>query len=386
MRNVDREYLHDSEDRCLSPLAARSKHSRGRQYPEPVHEYRTEFQRDRERIIHSRAFRRLEYKTQVFVNHEGDHYRTRLTHSIEVSQIARSIARALRLNEDLAESIALAHDLGHTPFGHTGEHVLDELMAGEGGFEHNRQSLRVVEHLEERYREFPGLNLTWETREGIIKHSTYYDHPEVAGYNPEEMPSLEAQIIDFADEIAYNNHDLDDGLSSKMLDLDEVSSLKIWTMACERAHLGAEGGGDRKLMVSTVIRTMINLLATDFIDTVKKNIEALSVKSYEDVRKCGTKLTGFSSEVEAANRELKQFLGKNLYQHYRVVRMGIKAQRVIKELFAIYCEHPNALPGDYAARVTTDGLKRTIADYIAGMTDRYAMEEHLKLTDPMIRV
>jgi len=381
-----REDMQHQEDALLSPLAARSSASRGRKFPEPSHEYRTEFQRDRERIIHSRAFRRLEYKTQVFVNHEGDHYRTRLTHSIEVAQIARSIARALRLNEDLAESIALAHDLGHTPFGHTGEQVLNERMKGMGGFEHNRQSLRVIEVLEKRYSGFPGLNLTWETREGIIKHSTYYDHPEVSVYAPDEQPSLEAQIIDFADEIAYNNHDLDDGIASRILDMDEVSSLAIWKMACSRAGIGDEVRRDRKLMVSTVIRTMINLLVTDFIDTLIKNVERLSIESYAMLRSCSEKPVGFSPEVEAANIELKAFLKKNLYRHYRVVRMGIKAERVIADLFNLYMDHPNALPKEYYERAETDGIERTIADYIAGMTDRYALEEHQKLTDPMIRV
>lgn len=383
---IGREELQNQEDRLLSPLAARSSVTRGRRYPEPSHEYRTEFQRDRERIIHSRAFRRLEYKTQVFVNHEGDHYRTRLTHSIEVAQIARSIARALRLNEDLAESIALAHDLGHTPFGHTGEQVLNDLMKDKGGFEHNRQSLRVVEELEKRYGGFPGLNLTWETREGIIKHSTYYDHPEVSVYSPDEQPSLEAQIIDFADEIAYNNHDLDDGIASRILDIDEVMSLEIWKMACRVAGIGGEAQRDRKLMVSTVIRTMINLLATDFIDTMKKNVERLSIENYTALRGSSEKPVGFSADVEKANRELKVFLKKNLYRHYRVVRMGIKAERVVRDLFNLYMDHPNALPKEYFERGETDGIERTIADYIAGMTDRYALEEHQKLTDPMIRV
>ncbi len=383
---IDREYLHDHEDDRLSPLAARSKFTRGRLYPEDSHPYRTEFQRDRERIIHSRAFRRLEYKTQVFVNHEGDHYRTRLTHTIEVSQIARSIARALRLNEDLAESIALAHDLGHTPFGHTGEGVLGELLKNDGGFEHNRQSLRVVEKLEERYMEFPGLNLTWETREGIIKHSTSYDHPEVSGFSPEECPTLEAQIIDYADEIAYNNHDLDDGISSGMLDRGEVSSLAIWKHARETAGVKEISGPAGKLVVSRIIRTIINILVTDLIKTTESAVDRLGIHAYDDVKHSSEKPVGFSPEIRAMNDELKRFLRVNLYRHYRVVRMGIKAQRVITDLFTIYSDHPDALPGSYFARIETDGLRRTIADYIAGMTDRYAMEEHQKLTDPMIRV
>jgi len=385
-RKIDREYLHDNEDRLLSPLAARSKYTRGRQYPEDPHPYRAEFQRDRERIIHCRAFRRLEYKTQVFVNHEGDHYRTRLTHTIEVAQIARSIARALRLNEDLAEGIALAHDLGHTPFGHTGESVLDALLTGEGGFEHNRQSLRVVEKLEERYQSFPGLNLTWETREGIIKHSTSYDHPEVSEYAPVEMPGMEAQIIDHADEIAYNNHDLDDGLSSGLLVLDDVAGLAIWKHAMRMAGMERISKTGKKLAVSRIIRTIINILVTDLIQTTERNVERLGLRSYDDVRKCPEKPVSFSDGIAEMNMELKRHLMKNLYRHYRVVRMGIKAENVLKELFTIYCEHPDALPDTYYERIKSEGLRRTIADYLAGMTDRYAMEEHQKLTDPMIRV
>ena len=381
-----RAYLEEMEDSQLAPWAARSGRSRGRQYPDPPHPYRTEFQRDRERIIHSRAFRRLEYKTQVFVNHEGDHYRTRLTHTIEVAQIARSIARALRLNEDLAEAVALAHDLGHTPFGHSGERALNELMAGHGGFEHNRQSLRVVEKLEERYADFHGLNLTWETREGIIKHSSCYDHPESSDYAPAEQPSLEAQIIDYADEIAYNNHDIDDGLASGLLDLDEVRRLSIWELAVARR----EGEGSlpmgRKLLVNAVIRTIIDLLASDLIDTTRATIEGMGIRSYDDIRAASRKVVGFSGEIERANRELKEFLRKNLYRHYRVVRMSIKAQKVINDLFTLYFEHPNALPESYFNRIESDGLRQTISDYIAGMTDRYALEEHQKLTDPMFRV
>ncbi|MGV7928784.1 MAG: deoxyguanosinetriphosphate triphosphohydrolase [Spirochaetota bacterium] len=386
MREPHRAYLENMEDSLLAPWAARSGRSRGRQYPEPSHSYRTEFQRDRERIIHSRAFRRLEYKTQVFVNHEGDHYRTRLTHTIEVAQIARSIARALRLNEDLAEAVALAHDLGHTPFGHSGERALNDLMAGHGGFEHNRQSLRVVEKLEERYGDFPGLNLTWETREGIIKHSSCYDHPEVSEYSPAEQPSLEAQIIDHADEIAYNNHDIDDGLTSGLLDLDEVRALSIWKIAVSRR--GGDGAlpGGRKLLVSAVIRTIIDLLVSDLIDTTRSAIGRTGIQSYEDVRTASCKAVGFSAEIDEANRELKDFLKKNLYRHYRVVRMSIKAQKVINDLFTLYFEHPNALPESYFNRIESDGIRQTISDYIAGMTDRYALEEHQKLTDPMIRV
>ncbi len=386
MKGPHRAYLEEMEESLLAPWAAHSGRSRGRQYPEPSHSYRTEFQRDRERIIHSRAFRRLEYKTQVFVNHEGDHYRTRLTHTIEVAQIARSIARALRLNEDLAEAVALAHDLGHTPFGHSGERALNDLMTDSGGFEHNRQSLRVVEKLEERYDGFPGLNLTWETREGIIKHSSCYDHPEASDYAPAERPSLEAQIIDYADEIAYNNHDIDDGLTSGLLDLDEVRGLSIWKLAVARRGGDVALPGGRKLLVSTVIRTIIDLLVSDLIDTTRSAVGRMGIQSYEDVRNASCKAVGFSDEIDTANKELKDFLRKSLYRHYRVVRMSIKAQKVINDLFTLYFEHPNALPESYYNRIESDGIRQTISDYIAGMTDRYALEEHQKLTDPMIRV
>lgn len=386
MKGAHRAYLEEMEDSLLAPWAARSGRSRGRRYAERPHAYRTEFQRDRERIIHSRAFRRLEYKTQVFVNHEGDHYRTRLTHTIEVAQIARSIARALKLNEDLAEAVALAHDLGHTPFGHSGERALNDLMAGHGGFEHNRQSLRVVEKLEERYPDFPGLNLTWEAREGIIKHSSCYDHPESSDYAPEEQPTLEAQIIDYADEIAYNNHDIDDGLSSGLLDLDGVRGLSIWEMAVSRR--GGEGSlpGGKKLLVNAVIRTIIDLLVSDLIDTTASAIEKTGIRTCDDIRSAPCKLAGFSGDVDRANRELKEFLKKNLYRHYRVVRMSIKAQKVVSDLFTLYFEHPNALPESHYSRIESDGIRQTISDYIAGMTDRYALEEHQKLTDPMFRV
>ncbi len=386
MKGPHRAYLEEMEESLLAPWAAHSGRSRGRQYPEESHPYRTEFQRDRERIIHSRAFRRLEYKTQVFVNHEGDHYRTRLTHTIEVAQIARSIARALRLNEDLAEAVALAHDLGHTPFGHSGERALNDLMAGHGGFEHNRQSLRVVEKIEERYGDFPGLNLTWETREGIIKHSSCYDHPEASAYAPAEQPSLEAQIIDYADEIAYNNHDIDDGLTSGLLDLEAVRELSIWKIAVARRGGDGKLPAGRKLLISTVIRTIIDLLVSDLIDTTRSTLESTGIKGYVDVRAANCKIVGFSPEIDSAGEELKDFLKKSLYRHYRVVRMSIKAQKVINDLFTLYFEHPNALPEDYFNRIESDGIRQTISDYIAGMTDRYALEEHQKLTDPMFRV
>jgi len=381
---ADRTFLKQVEDQVLAPYAAHSFASRGRRYPEAEHAYRTEFQRDRERIIHSRAFRRLEYKTQVFLNHEGDHYRTRLTHTIEVAQISRTIARAMRLNEDLAEAIALSHDLGHTPFGHAGEKELNDLLIEHGGFEHNRQTLRVVEVLEKRYNAFDGLNLTWETREGIIKHSSAYDNPEVSDFNPDEQPTIEAQIIDLADEIAYNNHDLDDGLTSGIITLEQVETLRVWDMARER--YGRELPSDPKMIAREIIRTIIDILVTDLITCTLNKIRAAGIETQQDIRIAAEKTSGFTPEVRSANTELKKFLRENLYQHYRVARMTIKSQMVVRDLFKIYTSHPDTLPDSYQKRIPQDGLTLTVTDYIAGMTDRYALEEHKKMTDPMIRV
>jgi len=380
---ADRKYLEEIEEMGLAPWAARSSSTRGRVHPENPHPYRTEFQRDRERIIHSRAFRRLEYKTQVFINHEGDHYRTRLTHTMEVAQISRTIARTLRLNEDLAESIALAHDLGHTPFGHAGEKELNRLLKDHGGFEHNRQSLRVVDEIEAAYPGFTGLNLTWETREGIIKHSSQYDRADFKDFLPEEQPTLEAQIIDIADEIAYNNHDLDDGLSSGLIKMDDIKRLAIYSMVEDR--IGGNGPEGRT-GARTMIRAIINLLVSDLIKCTVGSLERKSVKNLDDIRKAGEKLTGFSDPVRTANGELKKFLKERLYQHYRVARMSMKAQKVMIDLFRIYTVHPDTLPDDYQTRIESEGVFKTTADFIAGMTDRYALEEHRKLTDPMIRV
>ncbi|HON15993.1 MAG TPA: deoxyguanosinetriphosphate triphosphohydrolase [Spirochaetota bacterium] len=384
MKIADRNFLQDLEEKNLAPYAAKSRNSRGREHPENSHLYRTEYQRDRERIIHCRAFRRLEYKTQVFINHEGDHYRTRLTHTMEVAQISRAVSRALRLNEDLAESIALAHDLGHTPFGHVGERELNKLLKDYGGFEHNRQSLRVVEILEKRYADFDGLNLTWETREGIIKHSTPYDKPESNLFNPQEQPSLEAQIIDIADEIAYNNHDLDDGLSSGLLSFKEVGKLPIWQYAV--SIYGKPLPLSEKSQWREIIRTLINILVTDLINTTIDNINSNNIKTYDDVKNFKCKLASFSREIEELNDDLKKFLKTNLYQHYRVTRMSLKSQKIINELFHIYTEHPDTLPGQYKEEIEKNGVYRTVTDFIAGMTDRFAIEEHKKLTDPSQRV
>lgn len=379
---TDRHYLENQEEKNLAPWACLSSRSRGRKHPEEAHSYRTEFQRDRERIIHSRAFRRLEYKTQVFINHEGDHYRTRLTHSMEVAQIARTIARALRLNEDLAEAIALAHDLGHTPFGHAGEAELDRLLKDQGGFEHNRQSLRVVEQLETNYTSFTGLNLTWETREGIIKHSSLYDNPDYSDYEPQYQPSLEAQLIDIADEIAYNNHDLDDGISSGLLNLEEVRGLTLWQQAQERTGIT----GTSRTEIRTVIREIINILATDLITNTVDAIKSMDIKNFEDVKKAQGKAVSFSAPIEKSTLEMKQFLREKLYRHYKVTRMTVKAQKVITELFEIFTTSPDTMPDRYRERARMDGITSTVTDYIAGMTDRFALEEHRKMTDPLIKV
>jgi len=377
--------LKEMEENRLAPYAARSSETRGRSFKEESHSYRTEYQRDRERIIHCKAFRRLEYKTQVFINHEGDHFRTRLTHTMEVAQIARAISRAMGLNEDLAESIALAHDLGHTPFGHVGERELNRLLADNGGFEHNRQSLRVVEVLEKRYSDFDGLNLTWETREGIIKHSGTYDRPETSDFLPQEEPTLEAQIIDYADEIAYNNHDLDDGIASGLLDYNQVCNIKIWDMAGEQ--YGRDLPASEKMAAREIIRTIINLLVTDLISNTFESINKNKIKNYRDVKECGIKLAGFSPPVMEANEELKKFLRQNLYRHYKVARMSLKSEKVINELFKVYTEHPETLPHRYQHDIGKNGnILLTVTDFIAGMTDRFALEEHRKLTDPMVRV
>jgi dGTPase len=374
---------------ALAPYAQTSAQSRGRRYPEAHHGYRSFYQRDRDRIVHARAFRRLEYKTQVFVNHEGDHYRTRLTHSIEVSQIGRTVARALGLNEDLVESLALSHDLGHTPFGHLGEDVLDELMREQGGFNHNRQTLRIVEHLEERYPDFPGLNLTWEVREGIAKHSgpiAISRAPEFAEYEPDRQPPLEAQLIDLVDEIAYNHHDIDDGLSSGLLDADALAdAVPLFGDPLRRARAKWPQADPRRVR-TVALRGLINVLVTDFIETTGSNIETADAATVAAVRDAGRLLAGLSPEVASQNRALKNYLRIHLYEHHRIERMKDKARRVLRALCERYLENPKLLPDDARRRSEVEGVHRAIADYIAGMTDRYATEEYQRLFDPTLRV
>jgi dGTPase len=372
----------------LAPYAARSSESRGRRHEEPFKDSRPAFERDRDRIIHCAAFRRLEYKTQVFVNHEGDYYRTRLTHSLEVAQIARGIARRLHLNEDLVEALSLAHDLGHTPFGHTGEGVLNRLMAEFGGFEHNRQSLRIVEVLEERYPNFNGLNLSWETREGIIKHSTDYDkakHFDIAEYQPEKRPTLEAQIIDLADEIAYNNHDIDDGLKARYITLGELAGLKLWQ---ETFHKVARKhpGLDEERHIYQTISHLIGTLIGDVVETTRQNIAEQNIRSLEDVRNHAENLVDLSAEIKLKNIELKRFLRQRLYRHYKVERMRLKAQRFLTLLFESYTQNPTLLPRSYQEKCKTLGRERVFCDYIAGMTDRFALDEYKRLFEPYERV
>ncbi|MCG8431759.1 MAG: deoxyguanosinetriphosphate triphosphohydrolase [Candidatus Omnitrophica bacterium] len=370
----------------LAPYAMKSSGSKGRRYKEPEHPYRLAYQRDRDRIIHSAAFRRLEYKTQVFVNHEGDYYRTRLTHTIEVSQIARTIANVLGLNVDLTEAIALAHDLGHTAFGHSGEEALNELMEGFGGFNHNEQGLRVVEYLEERYPDFPGLNLTWEVREGIAKHSSAFDRAaQVSELAPRRMPSLETQIVDISDEIAYDNHDLDDGLTSGMITEEDLSVLPIWK-EITRAIPSKYASVPRSMRKHLVIRSLINAQVTDLIQATRAAIRNAGVRRVADVRKNDKKLVTFSKNMLNLRKPLREFLMNKLYRHYRVMRMSIKAKRIIRELFEVYLDKPEQLPAQEQERILTDGTRRVICDYIAGMTDRYALDEFKKLFDPYEKV
>ncbi|MFH1888902.1 MAG: deoxyguanosinetriphosphate triphosphohydrolase [Candidatus Omnitrophota bacterium] len=374
------------EDSFLAPYAMKSYNSRGRPHKEKEHPYRSVYQRDRDRIIHSAAFRRLEYKTQVFVNHEGDYYRTRLTHTIEVAQIARTIAATLRLNVDLTEAIALAHDLGHTPFGHSGEDALDELMKKFGGFNHNRQGLRVVDLLEERYPDFPGLNLSWEVREGIIKHSTAFDRSvKISGLAPKEMPTMETQVVDIADEIAYDNHDLDDGITSGLLKERDLKKLPLWDKISKETDKKYDRISSEKRKY-LLIRSLIDLQVTDLIRETEKTIRKLNLKTCSRVKGLNRKIVSFSNQMQELRKPLRSFLKENLYRHYRVIRMSYKAKRFIQELFNIYLKNPRQLPQHIQKNIPSEGVRRVICDYIAGMTDRYALDEYKKLFDPYEKV
>ncbi|RKY31886.1 MAG: deoxyguanosinetriphosphate triphosphohydrolase [Candidatus Omnitrophota bacterium] len=382
----NKNQIKNYEDNFLAPYAAKSYNSRGRKYQEVEHPYRSAYQRDRDRIIHSAAFRKLEYKTQVFVNHEGDYYRTRLTHTLEVAQIARTIAFALKLNTDLIEAISLAHDLGHTPFGHSGEDALNELMSRHGGFNHNLHSLRVVDVLEERYPDFPGLNLTWEVREGIVKHSSHFDKSvKIKELAPEETANLETQIVDIADEIAYDNHDLDDGITSGLLNEEELNKLPIWKNISKNiARGGSQSNPEKRKYL--IIRSLINMQVTDIIEETEKILKKLKIKSYLQIKKLDCKIVVFSKQVQRLRKPMRAFLLENLYKHYRVMRMSNKAKRFIKELFKFYLKNPGALPLAIQKNIRKEGLRRGICDYIAGMTDRYALDEYKKLFAPYEKV
>ena len=384
-----------SPDEGLVAWACHESRSRGRRFPEPPPAgYRGEYQRDRDRIVHSTAFRRLVYKTQVFVNHEGDLYRTRLTHSLEVAQIARSVCRALGLNESLCEAICLAHDLGHTPFGHAGQDALNECMRDYGGFEHNLQSLRVVDELEERYAEFSGLNLTFECREGILKHCSARNAAELGElglrFLERRQPSLEAQLANVADEIAYNNHDVDDGLRAGLVTTREFRASALFARHLDEVESRYPGITERR-QIHEVVRRMINEVVNDLIESTVARIEAAAPADVEAVRGGGAPLVGFSERIAAEHRELKRFLHERVYRHFRVVRMTTKAQRVVRELFRAYFDDVRLLPDEhreaarrFEANDQLSGRARAVADYIAGMTDRYAILEHARLYDPSV--
>lgn len=376
----------------LAPYAANPERSLGRRVPEESPNHRTEYQRDRDRIVHCTGFRRLEYKTQVFVNHEGDLFRTRLTHSIEVAQIGRAIARVLNLNEDLTEAIALAHDIGHTPFGHAGQDALNHCMEDYGGFEHNLQSLRVVDVIEEKYAEFEGLNLTYETREGILKHCSPTNAKKLGKlgerFFKRQQPGLEAQLANLADEIAYNNHDVDDGLRAGLIEIQDLQQVRLFQEQYAKVRELYPNLSDRR-QIHEIIRRMINRLVSDLIETTKNNLQTFDISSIEDVRNHTDPLISFSDEMKELSLELKQFLRKNLYTHYRVYRMTNKARQIINDLFTSFLTDIALLPKEHYQKAHEMerqegyiGRARAVADYIAGMTDRYAIMEHNRLFDP----
>ncbi len=375
-----REVLQEQEDRNLAPYAIRSKDSRGREFPQEEPPYRTCFQRDRDRILHTTAFRRLEYKTQVFFNFEGDYYRTRLTHTLEVTQIGRTMARALGANEDLVEAICLAHDLGHPPFGHSGENALAKLMKDQGGFDHNKHSLRIVTKLEKRYPDFDGLNLTWEVLEGIVKHETEYDKSDAENFNPNLRGSLEAQITNVADEMAYTAHDLDDGLRSGMINEDMLSGIELWeillgSLEIKNVHLD-------DLTRHRIIRKLIGMEVTSLVNQSAEKLRQSSVTSAEELQSLKYNVVGIDEEMIQRNRQLKDFLYHNLYRHYRVVRMSVKAESILTNIFNAYINEPSILPNHIQLLISERGLQNAVCDYVAGMTDRFAVDEYKRLFDP----
>jgi dGTPase len=361
----------------------RNRESRGRRYPETEDHFRLDFQRDRDRIIHTTAFRRLEYKTQVFVYSEGDHYRNRLTHSIEVAQIGRTLARGLGCNEDLTEAICLSHDLGHPPFGHVGEDTLNRLMTGNGGFDHQRQTFRIVTELEHRYPDHPGLNLTYEVLEGVVKHDTAYDVVDARDFFPEERGTLECQLANLADEIAYNTSDLDDGLRSGILAPTAVTRLAIAQRALAQLGLPADADLGEDLLRYRFVRRLVGMEVTDTIRATAAALQAVGVDSLAALRGLPHNAACYSAPMEADNAELRHFLFHNFYRHYRVVRMATKAERTLTNLFGAYVEQPQQLPPELQAKVGSEGysLPRVVCDYLAGMTDRYAIQEYRRLFD-----
>lgn len=376
----NREQLEEIESRGLAPYGIRSKNSRGRIYPEDEPEYRTRFQRDRDRILHTTAFRRLEYKTQVFINYEGDYYRTRLTHTLEVAQIGRTIALAIGANETVTEAICLAHDLGHPPFGHSGETILARLMRDAGGFDHNKQSFRIITELERRYPEFPGLNLSWEVLEGIVKHETEYDISDARDFNPELRGGVEAQISNMADELTYTAHDLDDGLRSGMISADMLDGIALWEILMK--SIGWDGDNLNDLTRHRLVRRLIGIEVNDVVSATDMRLRESGVRSVDELQRLPYNVVGFSEDMRRRNRELKDFLFNNLYRHYRVMRMAVKAERILSALFNAYRSEPTILPKHVQELIPERGLERTVCDYIAGMTDRFAIEEHEKLFDP----
>ncbi len=373
------------EDRSLAPYAMRTRRSRGRRHPEPPHPYRTLYQRDRDRIVHSTAFRRLMHKTQVLAAQTNDHHRTRLTHTLEVAQIGRTIARRLGLNEDLTEAVALSHDLGHPPFGHAGEEALDECMADHGGFEHNLHALRIVEHLEYRYPDFSGLNLTWEVREAMALHSKRRGAPEAAEFASAGRPLLEAQVADAADSLAYDAHDVDDALSVGLVAPDDMQEVEFWRRAVEQVRQ-RHGALRPEQFQPTVVRTLIAWQVGDLLEQTRQRLRQERIRTVEDVRRFPEALVGPGPEVRRLKAELEAFLRRRVYQHYRVQRMAVKGARVVRMLFEEFCRAPRLLPPRYGDRVGDGRPERVVCDYVAGMTDRYAQDEYLRLFQPYTTV
>jgi dGTPase len=371
----------DREDEVLAPYATHTRDSRGRRHPEAPHPFRTLYQRDRDRIVHSTAFRRLMHKTQVLVTQTNDHHRTRLTHTLEVTQIGRTIARRLGLNEDLTEAIALSHDLGHPPFGHAGERALDECMAGHGGFEHNLHALRIVEVLEYRYADFPGLNLSWEVLEAMALHSPRRDRPELAEFAGVGQPPLEAQVADAADSLAYDAHDVDDALGVGLITPEDLREVTLWRRAVEEVRR-RHGDLSPEQFQPTVVRALINWQVTDLLDHTLGRLRQERVRTAADVRALPGTLVEPGPEMRALKAELEDFLRRRVYRHYRVQRMAVKGARVVRELFDEFCRAPQLLPERYGRRIRDQGPERTVCDYVAGMTDRYAQDEYLRLFRP----